>query len=307
MKIVFMGTPDFATGCLEALHNAGHDIAAVFTRQDKPVGRKQILTPPPVKVLAEELGIPVYQPLNFKDEEAVSALKDINPDVIVVVAYGRILPQSVLDIPKYGCVNVHASMLPRHRGASPIQWCIVCGDNETGVTTMKMDAGLDTGDILLTRRTKIGDDETAGELFDRLSMLGSELIVETLEKLPELKSIPQGEEGVTFAPIITKEMAQMDFASKTAKQLCCEIRGFNPWPVSYFVLDNKRIKVYKAHEVEGFSGEAGTVCDAEKGFVIGCADDTAICLDVIKPEGKGEMSAMDYLRGKSIAKGAVIG
>ncbi len=307
MKIVFMGTPDFAVGCLDALHSAGHDIKAVFTRQDKPVGRKQILTPPPVKVRAVELGLEVYQPINFKDESIVRVLQDISPDVIVVVAYGRILPQSVLDIPKYCCINVHASLLPRHRGASPIQWSIVCGDRETGVCTMRMDAGLDTGDILLKESIQIGEDETAGELFDRLSVVGAQLIVKTLDNLHDITPTEQGADGVSYAPIITKDMALLNFKTKTAQQLCCEVRGFNPWPVSYFILENKRIKVYKAHEMFGYSDNAGTVCDTENGLIIACSDNTAICLDVIKPEGKGEMSSVDYLRGKSISKGAFVG
>ena len=306
MKIVFMGTPDFAVPCVEALYNAGHEISAVFTREDKPVGRKQILTAPPVKVFATEKNIPVYQPKTLRDGEAQKIISFYNPDVIVVVAYGRILPDEILKLPKYGCINVHASLLPRHRGASPIQWCIVCGDSQTGISTMKMDSGLDTGDILLTEKVKIGDEETAGELFDRLSEIGAELIVKTIENIENITPVKQDEQGATYAPIITKNMGLLDFASKTAEQLHNAVRGFNPWPVAYFMLDSKRIKVYKTHIAGETNAAAGTVVSSDGELVIACANSTALSLDIIKPEGSREMTAAEYLRGKPINQGGVI-
>ena len=244
MNIVFMGTPDFAVPCLEALKNAGHDIKAVFTQPDKPVGRKQTLTPPPVKVAAMEMGIQVYQPNTLKDGAALEILKGINPDVIVVVAYGKLLLEDILNLPKYGCINVHASLLPRHRGASPIQWAIVSGDSETGVTTMKMDKGLDTGDILETAKIKIEDDDTGESLFEKLSALGAGLIVSTLENIDTIKPQKQDDSKVTHAPIIKREMGELDF-SKPAKELHNLVRGFYPWPGAYTFLDGKRLKILK--------------------------------------------------------------
>lgn len=305
MKIIFMGTPDFAVPCLESLYNAGHEISSVFTREDKPVGRKQVLTAPPVKVFATEKNIPVFQPKTLRDGEAEKIIKSYNPDLIVVVAYGRILPDEILGIPKFGCVNVHASLLPRHRGASPIQWCIVCGDKKTGITTMKMDSGLDTGDILLTETVDIDDNETAGELFDRLAGIGAELIVKTVDNIESIEPVKQNDEGATYAPIITKNMGLLDFKNKTAEELHNAVRGFNPWPVAYFVLDNKRIKVYKTHIADA-SGVPGTVVSNKNELIIACAEGTALALDIIKPEGSREMTAEEYLRGKVIEKGAVI-
>lgn len=306
MKIIFMGTPDFAVPCLEALYLEGHEIAAVFTREDKPVGRKQILTAPPVKQFATEKGIPVYQPKTLRDGSAYDIIASYKPDVIVVVAYGRILPKEILDLPRLGCVNVHASLLPRHRGASPIQWCIVCGDKITGITTMKMDEGLDTGDILLTERVEIKPDETAGELFERLSTVGSQLIVKTINNLEQVSPIPQSQEGVSYAPIITKDMALLNFADKTATELHNAVRGFNPWPVAYFTLDSKRVKVYKTTVAENTEAEAGTIVSTDNGLFISCKDNTVLRLDIIKPEGSREMTSVEFLRGKKLEKGAVV-
>lgn len=305
MRVFFMGTPDFAVPCLEAVVRGGHEVVGVFTREDKPVGRKQILTPPPVKVCAESHGIPVFQPKKLRDGTAAEIIRGLKPDVIVVVAYGRILPDDILSIPKIGCINVHASLLPRHRGASPIQWSIVSGDKYTGVTTMLMDSGLDTGDILLTEKTEIGANETGGELFDRLSLMGAELLIKTLDNFDNITPVKQSEDGVTFAPIITKEMAKIDFNDKTAEEICCAVRGFNPWPVAYFMLDGKRIKVYEAHSENIRNVKAGTVICSENDFGVACKSG-AVFFDKLKPEGSREMTAAEYLRGNPVNKGTVI-
>lgn len=309
MKLVFMGTPDYAVNTLEALIAAGHNVAAVFAQPDKPVGRKHIITPPPVKVCAQKHGITVYQPNTLRDGKAEEILKEIAPDVIVVVAYGKILPKEILEIPKYGCVNGHASLLPKYRGASPIQWCIVCGETETGVTAMKMDEGMDTGDILKTVKTKIGAEETAEELFDRLSVITAELLVQTLSDLESgnITPIKQDEEKASYAPIIKKEMAQLDFKNMTSKEIHNAVRGYYSWPCAYFFLENKRIKVIKAAVAENTNSKAGTVIKSDDSLVIACKDGTAVELVTIQPEGSKPMTAKQMLCGRPIATGTVIG
>lgn len=309
MKLVFMGTPDYAVNTLEALIAAGHNVAAVFAQPDKPVGRKHIITPPPVKVCAQKHGITVYQPNTLRDGKAEEILKEIAPDVIVVVAYGKILPKEILEIPKYGCVNGHASLLPKYRGASPIQWCIVCGEKETGVTAMLMDEGMDTGDILKTVETKIGEEETAEELFDRLSVITAELLVNTLAELEKGNIIPikQDEEKASYAPIIKKEMAQLDFVNKTATEIHNAVRGYYSWPCAYFFLENKRIKVIKATVTDNTDARAGTVIKSTDSLVIACKDGTAVELVTVQPEGSKPMTAKQMLCGRPIAQGTVIG
>ncbi len=309
MKLVFMGTPDYAVNTLEALISAGHNVAAVFAQPDKPVGRKHIITPPPVKVCAENHGIAVYQPNTLRDGKAEEILKEIAPDAIVVVAYGKILPKEILNIPKYGCVNGHASLLPKYRGASPIQWCIVCGETETGVTAMKMDEGMDTGDILKTAQTEIGDEETAEELFDRLSGLTAELLVNTLSDLEKGNITPkkQDEEKASYAPIIKKEMAFLDFKNMTATEIHNAVRGYYSWPCAYFFLENKRIKVIKAAVADKTNAKAGTVVKSTDSLVIACKDGTAIELVTVQPEGSKPMTAKQMLCGRPIAVGTVIG
>ena len=309
MKLVFMGTPDYAVNTLEALISAGHNVAAVFAQPDKPVGRKHIITPPPVKVCAENHGIAVYQPNTLRDGKAEEILKEIAPDAIVVVAYGKILPKEILNIPKYGCVNGHASLLPKYRGASPIQWCIVCGETETGVTAMKMDEGMDTGDILKTAQTEIGDEETAEELFDRLSGLTAELLVNTLADLEKGNITPkkQDEEKASYAPIIKKEMAFLDFENMTATEIHNAVRGYYSWPCAYFFLENKRIKVIKAAVADKTNAKAGTVVKSTDSLVIACKDGTAVELVTVQPEGSKPMSAKQMLCGRPIAVGTVIG
>lgn len=309
MKLVFMGTPDYAVNTLETLISAGHNVAAVFAQPDKPVGRKHIITPPPVKVCAQKHGIRVYQPNTLRDGKAEEILKEIAPEVIVVVAYGKILPKEILEIPKYGCVNGHASLLPKYRGASPIQWCIVCGEKETGVTAMLMDEGMDTGDILKTVKTEIGAEETAEELFDRLSVITAELLVNTLADLEKGNITPkkQDEEKASYAPIIKKEMAELDFENKTANEIHNAVRGYYSWPCAYFFLENKRVKVIKAAVADCTNAKAGTVIKSGDSLVIACKDGTAVELITVQPEGSKPMTAKQMLCGRPIAVGTVIG
>lgn len=308
MKIVFMGTPDYAVKTLEAVIEAGHEVVAVFAQPDKPVGRKHILTAPPVKVCAIEHNIPVFQPNTLRDGEARAILEDIAPDVIVVVAYGKILPTDILNIPKFGCVNGHASLLPKYRGASPIQWCIVCGEEETGVTVMQMDEGMDTGDILNTERVKIGEKETAEELFERLSVVSAKLMVETLEKLEKGEIVPQkqNEAEATYAPIIKKEMALLDF-NKTARENAFAVRGYYSWPCAHFFLDGKRIKVIEAHIGEKTNVSPSAIASNKDELSIACGDGVALVLDTLQPEGSKPMTAKQFLCGNKIEIGKVVG
>ena len=247
LKIVFMGTPDFARDSLEAICNAGYEVPAVVTVPDKPKGRGMKLIPCEVKEYAIENNIEVYQPEKLRDnKEIVKILKDINPDVICVVAYGKIIPKEILEIPKYGCVNVHPSLLPKYRGSAPIQWAILNGDKETGVTTMYLDEGMDSGDIILQTETKINKDETSGELWDRLSKIGAELLVETLERI-ENKTAPRTKQNddFTLAPMLEKSQAKIDWENKTAQEIKNLVRGLNPIMGAYAILNEKKIKFWK--------------------------------------------------------------
>ena len=306
MRIVFMGTPDYAAVTLQKLIDKKYDIAAVFAQPDKPVGRKQILTPPATKVLALEHNIPIYQPKTLRDGEAYNILTQINPDVIVVVAYGKILPKEILDLPKYGCINGHASLLPKLRGASPIQWSIVTGETKTGVSTMLMDEGMDTGDILETVETNIGKEETAEELFDRLSVMSAELMISTLEKAKAgtLSPKKQNEEDATYAPIIKKEMAHIDF-NKNANEICNAVRGFYSWPCAFCFINGKRIKVIKAKKSSLKGKENGVVIASDDKLVVSC-NDGAIELVTVQPEGAKVMSAVQMLNGHKISEGTVV-
>lgn len=308
MKLIFMGTPDFAVPCLESLIDAGHEIAAVFTQPDKPVGRKQVLTPSPVKVCAEKHGITVYQPRSVRTDDAVSIVRNIAPDCVVVVAFGKIIPPEMLAIPRLGFVNVHGSLLPKYRGAAPIQWAVIDGEKRTGVTTMQMDEGLDTGDILDVMSTDIGEDETSGELFDRLAPMGAELIVKTLEKLEQGIATPikQDDSLSNYAKIITKDMAQIDF-SVSAEAAFNRIRGFNPWPVAYTIISGKRMKVFAAEKVGSVKGAAGEVVCSDKSLVVAFGDGNGLEFTDVQLEGSKRMPAADLLKGRSIEKGAVLG
>ncbi len=299
MRIVYMGTPDFAVPALEKLaQSPDYTVAAVFTQPDKPKGRKMVMTPPDVKVCAEKLGIPVFQPSSMRSEEAYNSLKELNPDVIVVAAYGQILPKAVLDLPKFGCVNIHGSLLPKYRGAAPIQQSVLDGEKVTGVTTMLMDVGLDTGDILLKAETEIGENETAGELFDRLAVLGGELIVETLDKLEKGEIIPQKQDDslATHTSKITKELCPIDF-NKSAFEVHNKVRGLNPWPVAVTEIAGKTVKVYSSR-VSDMSGAAGTILSL-KPFVVACGDKSVELIE-IQPQGKKRMTAQAFLAGHKL-------
>ncbi len=302
MRIVFMGTPDYAAATLEKLIGSNHEIVGVFAQPDKKVGRKQLLTPPPVKVLAQKNNIPVFQPATLRDGEALEILKNLNPDIIVVVAYGKILPEEILGLPKYGCVNGHASLLPKYRGASPIQWCIVCGEEKTGVTTQLMANGIDTGDILLQTETDILKGETAEELFERLSVISADLMLETIDNIENITPVKQNEADATYAPIINKEMAQLDF-TKSAGELYNAIRGYYSWPCAYFFLKGKRVKVIKSALGGKTSQRAGTVVDNTDALEIACGDGNTIKLLTLQPEGKAQMTAKQMLNGTKTEKG----
>lgn len=306
MRIVFMGTPDFAVPSLQALIDAGHDVCAVYTQPDKPQGRKQILTAPPVKTLALEHDIPVFQPNTLKNEDEQARLRELAPEVIIVVAYGKLLPKAVLDIPPHGCINVHGSLLPRWRGAAPIQWAVIAGDEMAGVTTMKMAEGLDTGDMLLTYETKVGEKETAGELFDRLAQSGAELLTQTLVKLDEITPRPQDDAQSCYAHMLDKQMAVIDW-SKSAHEIDCLIRGLNPWPIALTTLSGERLKVFAAEKANG-NGEPGTVLEADpkKGLTVACGEG-ALKLTEIQLVGGKRMKATDFLRGHAIEVGTKLG
>lgn len=306
MKILFMGTPDFAVPCLEKLIEDGHNIVGVLTQPDKPQGRKMKLTPPPVKELALKNNLEVYQPESLKNEAIKPLLEQKQPELIVVVAYGKILPKYVLDFPKYGCINVHGSLLPRWRGAAPIQWSIISGDKTAGVTTMKMSEGLDTGDMLLKYETEIGQTETAGELFDRLALSGAELLHDTIEQIDNIVPEVQDESKANYAHMLDKQIAQIDW-SKSNKEIDCLIRGLNPWPIALTTLNGERLKIYSASP-QNENGKAGEVlkADPKTGLLVACGEGS-ILLNEIQAVGGKRMNAKDYLRGHKIEVGSILG
>ena len=303
MKILFMGTPDIAAESLAALIEAGHEICAVFTRRDKPVGRKQILTAPPVKQLAEQHGIPVYQPRTLRDGSSDELIRGLAPDIIVVVAYGCILPPQLLHLAKYGCINLHVSLLPKYRGSAPIQWAVLNGDRQTGVSIMQLDEGLDTGDVLMVEPVEIDPEETSGQLFDRVSAVGAKTLVTALEKLQAgaLKPQPQQDEQATMAPPLNKEMARFDF-TQDAVHIHNWVRGMNPWPVAWFEQDGKRIKVLECRIArEARSAAPGTVL-ALKPLTIAAADG-AVELLTVTPEGGKPMAGTAWAAGRRLKVG----
>lgn len=306
MRIVFMGTPDFAVPSLQALIDAGHEVCAVYTQPDKPQGRKQVLTAPPVKALALAQGIPVFQPNTLKNEDEQAQLRTLAPELIVVVAYGKLLPKAVLEIPPRSCINVHGSLLPRWRGAAPIQWAVIAGDKTAGVTTMQMAEGLDTGDMLLKFETEIGARETAGELFDRLAAAGAELLTDTIVKLDVITPQPQDDSQSCYASMLNKELAVVDW-SKPAREIDCLIRGLNPWPVALSMLTGERIKLYSATPCEG-RGTPGEVLksDPKTGLIVACGEG-ALRLDDIQLVGGKRMDSAAFLRGHAVAVGTVLG
>lgn len=307
MKIIFMGTPEFAVPPLEALVNAGHQVSAVFTRKDKPVGRKQILQAPPVKVLAQERGIPVFQPDSLRGPEIETVISQIYPDVIVVAAYGKILPKNILELPRYGCVNIHASLLPKYRGAAPIQQAVLDGEAVTGVTAMQMAEGLDTGDILLADRLEILPDETSGELTQRLSILGASLIIKTLEALQDgtVTPVPQDDAQSSYAGMLTKKRSPIDW-TRTALQIHNQVRGLSPWPGAGTQFAGKKLKIHKSRCVEGSQyGLPGQILPGKE-FQVVCGEKTVLSLLEVQPEGGKRMKGSDFLRGHP-AEGILLG
>ena len=305
-RVIFMGTPEFAVPCLAALHETC-EVIGVITQPDKPRGRGQKLVPSPVKAWAEAHDLPVYQPAKIKTEEFTVRLEEMKPDLMVVVAFGQILSQRILDIPPYGCINVHASLLPRYRGAAPMQWCVINGEEKTGVTTMFMDAGLDTGDMLLTRELTIGPDMTLEEVHDGLMALGSKVLMETLGQLSDgvLQRTPQTGES-NYAPMLTKETGHIDW-SEPAAEVHNLVRGLNSWPGAYTGLDGAKYKIWRTRRTgEPAAAEGGTIVKANKneGLLVAAGDELLEILELQAP-GKKKMRAADYLNGHGITLPAV--
>ena len=313
MRVVFMGTPDFAVGTLEALIAEGHEIRAVVTQPDKPKGRGKTLMPTPVKEVALKHEIPVLQPVKVREPEFVEQLRTMEPDVIVVAAFGQIISRDLLELPKYGCINVHASLLPAYRGAAPIQWAVINGDLESGVTIMRMNEGLDTGDMIDKVVVPLAEDETGGSLFEKLSHAGARLCVKVLEDLESGRAVctPQPEESTTaYAAMITKKMGEICW-QRPAEEIEQLIRGLNPWPSAYTYLDNKSLKLWKATvekaEEETENAVPGQVIRADKNGLCICTGDGILNVLELQLEGKKRMETAAFLRGYSIEVGSVLG
>ncbi|MDO4747915.1 MAG: methionyl-tRNA formyltransferase [Eubacteriales bacterium] len=304
MKVLFMGTPDFAVACLEGIVDAGHDVCAVFTQPDKPRGRKMVMTPPDVKVYALEHNLTVYQPATLKDGKAFEIIKEYAPDVIVVAAYGKILPKEIIEYPKYGCINVHGSILPKYRGAAPIQWSVINGDKETGITTMLMNEGLDTGDILLIEKTEITIDDTASSVFDKLADIGASLIVKTLKMAEnnELNPIKQDDSISTYAPMLDKNISNIDF-SKDALTVHNLVRGLYEWPIAHTYYKGKKLKIFKTALSEKV-GKVGEVVSLSP-LTVACGDKSVEVLE-LQLEGKKRMDYKSFLLGHPIVCGSNI-
>ena len=310
MRIVFMGTPDFSVPALKALVEAGHEVAAVVTQPDRPRGRGKELQMTPVKVQALAYGIPVYQPEKVKDPAFVEILRNLQPEVIVVIAFGQILSRDILDLPPYGCINIHASLLPKYRGAAPIQWAVIDGEKETGVTTMMMDVGLDTGDMLEKTVIPLDPKETGGSLFDKLSQAGGPLILSTLEKLKAGTAVrtPQTDEDSTYAKMLTKSLGQIDWSMEAAaiERL---IRGLNPWPSAYTFVHGKTLKSWDADVLKESSDGAapGQIIRTDPHSLIVAAGEALLSIRELQLEGKKRMDVETFLRGYTIEKGEILG
>ena len=307
MKIIFMGTPDFAVGTLRSLAEAGHEITLVVSQPDKPKGRGHAMVPTPVKVVAEELGIPVFQPVKIR--EAKDVLEKTEADVCVVAAFGQIIPASILHMKKYGCINVHASMLPKYRGAAPIQWAVIDGEKESGVTIMQMDEGLDTGDMLAKAIVPLDEKETGGSLFDKLSEAGGRLCVETLAKLEKGEITPekQGESPTAYASMLDKKMGNIDW-NKSAVVIERLVRGLNPWPSAYTHLDGKTLKIWACDVLpqSASKGESGEILEVTKDAIHVQTGDGILVLREIQLAGKARMDAGAFLRGYKVVPGTVL-
>ena len=310
MKVVFMGTPDFAVGTLEAIVGAGHEVAAVVTQPDKPKGRGGVMAMSPVKECALRHGLTVLQPLKARNPEFIDEIRAINPDVIVVVAFGQIIPSEIIHMPKYGCINVHASLLPKYRGASPIQWTVLDGCEYSGVTTMLMDEGIDTGDILETATVKLDEKETGGSLFDRLSLVGAKLLVETLDKAEagQLHPVKQDDSQSSYVRMIDKSFGLMDF-TQPVEVLERKVRALNPWPSAFTHMDEKLLKIWDATVIQDNNVKAGDYgkvkTDGKTCFMVAC-DGGYLSVNELQLEGKKRMKVEDFLRGYSIKEGTVL-
>ena len=298
-----MGTPDIAAASLKALLDAGHTICGVFTRRDKPVGRKQVLTAPPVKQLARQYGLPVWQPRTLRDGSSDDIIRELDPELVVVVAYGCIIPPQLLHLAKYGCINLHVSQLPKYRGSAPIQWAVLNGDAETGVTIMQLDEGLDTGDILMMRPVAIDPEETSGELFDKVSAIGAATLVEAVDKLGrgELTPIAQNHAAATLAPPLDKAAAQFAFTDSAA-HIHNWVRGMNPWPAAWFEQDGKKIKVLESRLADNPQGAAPGTVLAIKPLTVAAADG-AVQLLTVTPEGGKPMPGTAWAAGRRLKPG----
>ena len=305
MKLIYMGTPDFAVPCLEKLIESGHEVSAVFTQPDKPVGRKQVLTPPDVKVCALKHGLTVYQSNSMRDGTAMEIIRKVDPDAIIVAAYGKILPKEILDFPRYGCINVHGSLLPKYRGAAPIQWSVINGDPETGVTIMQMNEGIDTGDMLLQKTLPIEIDDTAESMFDKLAELGAKTLIEALEKLErgELSPEKQDESHATYASMLDKSISLIDW-NKSGTAVHNLVRGLYSWPVAYTLLHGKKLKILRTSPCDK-SGEAGKVLSLDP-LTIACGEGSVI-IHELQLEGKKRMDAKTFLVGHKLSVGELIG
>jgi methionyl-tRNA formyltransferase len=308
LRIIFMGTPDFAAATLKALIDGPDEVVALVTQPDRAKGRGKKLSPPPAKVLAEAADIPVLQPIKIKTEEFCNGLLTYRPDLIVVAAYGRILPKSILELAPLGCINVHGSLLPQYRGAAPIQWSVLNGDETTGVTIIQMNEGMDTGDILLKASIKTEPEETAGSLFDKLAVLGSETLLKAIKGLQDGTLIPvsQNHELATVAPMLKKDDGLIDW-HKDAKNIECLIRGLDPWPTAYCLLNSKRVRLFRPEVLHKDSdAQPGTVLQADKrGIFIACGNNTLVIKE-IQPEGKKRMPVESFLCGHPIAAGTLL-
>ncbi len=309
LRVVFMGTPDFAATILNRIIASGHEVIAVVTQPDKEKGRGKALSTSPVKELALEHQLPVYQPAKVREEGFIQTIRSLDPQVMIVAAFGQILPKALLDISPYGCINVHGSLLPKYRGAAPIQYSIIDGEKETGITIMYMDAGIDTGDMILQGKTEISEEETGGSLHDKLALLGADLLMEALNQIQEgkIKRIPQDHEKATYVKVLNKEMGKIDF-EKSAVQIERLIRGLNPWPSAYTSLDGKMLKIWEARAEEADTdARPGEIIEVRKDAIVTATGNGLLVIKQLQQEGKKRMAADAFLRGYPVVAGTILG
>ena len=308
MNVIFMGTPDFSVPTLEKIYQAGHKISLVITQTDKPKGRGKKVTFQPVKVKAQELGLEVYQPKNVNSEESIIRLREINPDVIVVIAYGQILKKEILNLPKHGCINVHASLLPKYRGSAPINWVIINGEEKTGITTIYMEKGIDVGDMLLKKEIKIKENETSGELHDRLMILGAEVLIDTLTEIERgsINRISQDDNKSSYVPVMNKDLGKIDW-NKNSKDIFNLVRGTDPWPSSYVTYQDKKVKISNVEVVKRFKdGQPGEVVKVDGSGIYVNTKDSCLVIKKLQFPGKKMMTVSDFLKGNHFKVGEVL-